>query len=390
MLKLVFVFHIYRVVLESEEDEVVYFLNHGAELGGSTALEEHLAEAYSSERVPYVTPLHMCVPERAIQILLVLGRVSMSAEDITKEEALVSRDSPTLPEETEPSGAKANEESGNTFPPREHHLMTTRELQLYWNKEKYGGKPVRLLFEIQSARIAEDYLSKFVMYKIVIIKMGSFDKKKVFIERRYSDFERLHKNLLKCFKDEMEDVVFPKKILMGNLTREIINKRMVELRDYLAELYMIRCVHKSMEYIEFFIQPELEEGYSCIRGGQYSKAFEIIQNVLYLQEKLTEHCPLMLVPTLCGLVVCHKDMDQLQEAHEVGLKALELLHRHPGHKYYIPLLDTLISLAYKLGKDFISLREKIENEEKARQGFEHTMITLKELVVQELVHSEKR
>nr|DBA17042.1 TPA: hypothetical protein GDO54_002557 [Pyxicephalus adspersus] len=268
--------------------------------------------------------------------------------------------------------------------------MTTRELQLYWQKEKYDGKPIKLLFQIQSTRIAEDYLSKFVMYKIVIIKTGSFDGKKVFIERRYSDFETLHRNLLKDFKDEMEDVIFPKKILIGNLTEEIIRMRMIALKDYLDELYAIRCVRKSSQFVMFFIKSDLGEGYSCIRGGQYKRAMEIFQQVLYLQEKLVEHYPVMMVSTLCALVVCHKDMDELEKAYEIGLKALELLDKHPKHRYYNPLLDTMISLAYKLGKDFLSLREKIENGENktTRSSFEGEMVTLKELVVKERVNTE--
>ncbi|XP_040184638.1 sorting nexin-20 [Rana temporaria] len=311
----------------------------------------------------------------------------MSAEGSMEDEPLSIRDSPTLPEEAEHSGNAVNDESNkdNNSPPREHHLMTTRELQLYWQKEKYDGKPVRLLFQIHSTRIAEDFLSKFVLYKIVIIKTGSFDGKKVFIERRYSDFERLHRNLLKDFKDEMEDVVFPKKILMGNLTEEIIRMRMIALKDYLGELYAIKYVRKSCQFVTFFIESELGEGYSCIRGGQYKKATETLEQVLYLQEKLVDHCPIMMVTTLCALVVCHKDMDQLEKAYETGMKALELLQKHPRHRYYNPLLDTLISLAYKLGKDFLSLREKFENgENKAtRSSFEGEMITLKELVVKE-------
>ncbi|KAM5138472.1 sorting nexin-20 isoform 1-T2 [Mantella aurantiaca] len=318
----------------------------------------------------------------------------MSAEGSMENIPFSMHNLPTLQEETEHSENTENDESNENqpkenknSPPREHHLMTTRELQLYWQKEKYDGKPVRLLFQIQSTRIAEDFLSKFVMYKIVIIKTGSFDGKKVFIERRYSDFERLHRNLLKDFKDEMEDVVFPKKVLMGNLNEDIIRMRMVALRDYLGELYAIKCVRKSCQYVAFFVESELQEGYSCIRGGQYNRAIETLQQVLYLQEKLIEHCPILMVPTLCGLVVCHKDMDQLENAYDVGLKAVELLQKHPRHRYYNPLLDTLISLAYKLGKDFLSLREKLENGENrtSRNSFVGEMITLKELVVKEMV-----
>lgn len=313
----------------------------------------------------------------------------------SRESDRIRSNLPTLPEEVEHSINKTNEtdeenpqsdSSSDDSSARHHHLMTTKELQLYWKKEKFEGKPVKLLFQIQSTRIAEDFLSKFVMYQIVIIKTGSFDEKKVFIERRYSDFESLHRNLLKDFREEMEDVVFPKKVLMGNLTKEMISKRMPALQDYLGELYAIRCVRKSQKYTEFFIEPELEEGYSCIRGGQYSTAMGLFQQVSYLQEKLVEHCPTLLVPSLCALVVCYKDMNQSEMAYDVGMKAIELLEKHTMHRYYMPLLDTLISLAYKIGKDYMPLREKLQmNEMKVRRTFDFEMPTLKELVVKEYV-----
>ncbi|XP_069824536.1 sorting nexin-20 [Dendropsophus ebraccatus] len=323
------------------------------------------------------------------------AKTHKKGNETVDEDGQVISDSPTLSEEAGHSQNEAQETdeahpqsenpSGDS-PARYHHLMTTRELQLYWKKEKYEGKPVKLLFQIQSTRIAEDFLSKFVMYQIVIIKMGSFDGKKVFIERRYSDFESLHRNLLKDFKEEMEDVVFPKKVLMGNLTEEMISKRMMALKDYLGELYALKCVRKSQKYIQFFIEPELVEGYSCIRGGQYSRAMGIFQQVVYLQEKLVEHSPTLLVPTLCALVVCHKDLNQSEMAYEVGMKAVELLEKHPMHRYYMPLLDTLISLAYKIGKDYMALREKAHiHEMKVKRTFDFEMPTLKELVVQEYV-----
>lgn len=41
--------------------------------------------------------------------------------------------------------------------------MTTRELQEYWRNEKGCWKPVKLLFEVASARIEERKVSKFVV-----------------------------------------------------------------------------------------------------------------------------------------------------------------------------------------------------------------------------------
>uniref|UniRef100_A0A803JUG3 PX domain-containing protein n=1 Tax=Xenopus tropicalis TaxID=8364 RepID=A0A803JUG3_XENTR len=227
----------------------------------------------------------------------------------------------------------------------------------------------------------------YEVYQIVIIRTGSFDENNVFIERRYSDFEKLHRTLLKEFKEEMEDVVFPKKVLIGNFTTDMISKRMLCLKNYLDELYAIKYIRWSKIYIDFFLDPELDEGYSCLRGGQYKKATEIFQQIVCLQEKLIQHCSILIVPPLCALVVCHKDLEDLQKAYEVGIHALTLVEKHPGHKYYIPLLETLISLAYKLGKDFLSLREKFDiGKSRMMKGLEIEMFTLKEVAVRERLH----
>uniref|UniRef100_A0A8D0FT96 Sorting nexin 20 n=1 Tax=Strix occidentalis caurina TaxID=311401 RepID=A0A8D0FT96_STROC len=119
------------------------------------------------------------------------------------------------------------------------------------------------------------------------------------IERRYSDFEKLHRNLLEEFSEEMEDVTFPKKTLTGNFTEEIINERKLAFKDYLRLLYSMKYIRRSKKFIDFLTRPELQEAYGCLRGGQYTKALEILLEVIGLQERLTRGNPLSIVPTLC-------------------------------------------------------------------------------------------
>ncbi|XP_048371928.1 sorting nexin-20 [Sphaerodactylus townsendi] len=262
--------------------------------------------------------------------------------------------------------------------------MTTKELQEYWRNEKRNYRAVKVLFEIPSARIVEKAFAKYVKYQIIIIQTGSFDSNRSIIERRYSDFERLHADLLKAFYDEMEDVPFPKKILTGNFTEDIIMERKLAFQDYLRLLYSMGCIQTSSTFIDFLIGPEMEEGYSCLRGGQYTKALEIFLQVVPLQEKLIKHRPILLVPTLCAILICHKDLDNSRSAYEFGEKALHRLQNYPNNRYFMPLLETMISLAYELGKDFVSLQEKLE-ERRAKKG-PRKAATLKELAVQEYVH----
>ncbi|XP_012883341.1 PREDICTED: sorting nexin-20 [Dipodomys ordii] len=160
--------------------------------------------------------------------------------------------------------------------PSSNSSMTTRELQESWQKEKGHWKPVKLLFEIASARIEERKLSKIVLYQIVVVQTGSFDSGPAVVERRYSDFEQLHRSLRKAFAEEMEDVAFPRKRLAG---------------------------------------------------------------------------------------------------------ALRCLQARESHRYYGPLLDAMVHLAYALGKDFVSLQARLE-ESRLRRPADRS-VTLKELTVRE-------
>ncbi|XP_078525535.1 sorting nexin-20 isoform X3 [Lissotriton helveticus] len=222
------------------------------------------------------------------------------------------------------------------------------------------------------------------MYQVIIIKTGSFDESKSIIERRYSDFEKLHRTLLRDFKEEMEEIVFPRKRVTGNFTEEMINERKLALQDYLGALYSVRCIRRSADFIDFFTKPQLEEAYSCLRGGQYADALDIFLHMLNLQEKLSRHCPDLTVPTLCAILVCHRDLQNLADAFSVGEKALLLLHNHHGHEYYMPLLEAMIILAYQLGKDYVELQEKLREGESRKDQLR--AVTLKELAVQEYMH----
>ncbi|XP_054310931.1 sorting nexin-20 isoform X3 [Pongo pygmaeus] len=262
--------------------------------------------------------------------------------------------------------------------------MTTRELQQYWQNEKCRWKHVKLLFEIASARIEERKVSKFVVYQIIVIQTGSFDNNKAVLERRYSDFAKLQKALLKTFREEIEDVEFPRKHLTGNFAEEMICERRRALQEYLGLLYAIRCVRRSREFLDFLTRPELREAFGCLRAGQYPRALELLLRVLPLQEKLTAHCPAAAVPALCAVLLCHRDLDRPAEAFAAGERALQRLQAREGHRYYAPLLDAMIRLAYALGKDFVSLQERLEESQLRRPT--PRGITLKELTVREYLH----
>lgn len=278
-------------------------------------------------------------------------------------------------------GPEADPDAAAAGSPSAHSGMTTRELQEYWRGEKGVQKPVRLLFEIASARIEEGTLSRFVMYQVVVIQTGSFDSAKAVLERRYSDFQALQRGLLRAFPEEMEDVAFPRRQLLGSLAPALVAARARALGEYLRQLYGLRCARRSRELLDFLTRPELREAFGCLRAGQYARALAALGRALPLQERLTGHCPAAAVPALCAALVCHRELERPLEAFAAGERALERLRAREGHRYYAPLLDAMVRLAYALGKDFVSLQQRLEDCQLRRPG--PRGLTLKELAVRE-------
>ncbi|XP_050955480.1 sorting nexin-20 [Labeo rohita] len=262
--------------------------------------------------------------------------------------------------------------------------LTTGELQQHWRAVKQEFRSVKLLFDIPTTRIIDQKISKYVVYQIVVIRSGSYDFERVAIERRYSDFLHLHQELLQDFTEEMEDIVMPRKKMTGNFSEENIAERRVALRDYLTQLYSLRCVRKSQAFQAFFTHKELKTAYDLLRGGRFSRALEGFQKVLVLQEKLSSHNPTLVVPTLCAILVCQRDLDDFDAAFQTGRRALPTVRRYELWQYRGPLLEALVDLGYSLGLPVAQLQDELTRVQDSPNG-QVSEMSLKELVVQEFV-----
>ncbi|XP_059402175.1 sorting nexin-20-like [Carassius carassius] len=262
--------------------------------------------------------------------------------------------------------------------------LTTAELQQHWRAVKREFRSVKLLFDIPTARIIEQTITKYVVYQVVVIRSGSYDCERVAIERRYSDFLHLHQELLLDFSEEMEDIVMPRKKIRGNFSEENIAERRVALRDYLTQLYSLRFVRKSQAFLAFFTHKELKPAYDLLRGGRFSRALEGLQKVLVLQEKLSSHNPTLVVPTLCAILVCQRDLEDFDAAFQTGRRALPTVRRYELQQYQGPLLEALVDLGYSLGLPVAQLQDELTRMQDLPNG-QVSEMTLKELVVQEFV-----
>ncbi|XP_076863699.1 sorting nexin-20 [Brachyhypopomus gauderio] len=260
--------------------------------------------------------------------------------------------------------------------------LTTGELQQHWRAVKQKMRSTKLLFEIPSTRIAQHDTSRYVVYQIVVIRSGSYDRKCAAIERRYSDFFNLHQQLLQDFSQELEEVTLPRKKLLRNFSEENIAERRVALCDYLAQLYARRCVRRSPAFMAFFTHPELKTSYDLLRGGRFSHALEALQSAFELQEKLSVHDPTLLVPTMCALLVCHRDLGHVDAAFQTGHRALPTVRRYGLCRYHGPLLQAMVHLGFQLEHPVAQLQDELMKVQNSPRG-PVSLVTLKELVVQE-------
>ncbi|XP_038658967.1 sorting nexin-21 isoform X2 [Scyliorhinus canicula] len=204
-------------------------------------------------------------------------------------------------------------------------------------------------------------LGHSVAYTIHVIKLGSFDDNRALIIRRYTDFAKLNVELRKHFKEEMGNVVFPKKIIRRNFTHETIAKRSRAFEQYLQHIHSIADIRRSKVFLEFFYLRDLKAGQGLLRGGMCEDAVETLVNAFHLQQKLcslnTEH----LLFTQTSISVCYQELDRLEEAQEYCEQALQTINSQENHPLLVPLLHSNIRLSWKIAKD------KRESEAKLQQ-----------------------
>lgn len=263
--------------------------------------------------------------------------------------------------------------------------LTTKELQQNWKRAKQNERPVRLLFEVPTSRVVEQVLNKHVVYQIVVMRSGSFDSRRVSVERRYSDFLRLHHKLLEEFDEELEDVVLPRKRLTGNFNPENILERRLALQDYLAKLFATRCVRHSSHFADFFTEQEQRQAHVLLRAGQFTAALELLQSVLEIQEKLLPwQKSTLTVPALAAIAVCHRDLDEPEQAFSAAQRALPPVRRYGLKHYRAPLLELLVDMGYQLGRPVAQLQDELTALRNGERG-EVCFRSLKEVVIHKFI-----
>lgn len=181
---------------------------------------------------------------------------------------------------------------------------------------------------------------------------GSTDSQPAQISRRYSDFERLHRNLQRQFRGPMAGISFPRKRLRQNFTAETIARRSRAFEQFLGHLQAVPELRHAADLQDFFVLPELRRAQSLTCTGLYREALALWANAWQLQAQLGIPCgPDRRLLTLAGLAVCHQELEDAGEARACCERALQLLGAESPHPLLAPFLEAHVRLSWRLGLD---------------------------------------
>lgn len=174
---------------------------------------------------------------------------------------------------------------------------------------------------------------KYVNYTVLIKRVPGLETKPAVIERRYSDFLSFYLSIKKRHPLLLKDVAFPKKILIGNFSAEVIAERSMAFQNFLAYSLSVPEIRSSKEFAAFLYYPELQEAKRCLQQIHLEEAANLFENVYFILDKLAVHSgkpSTQLVHTLCCLTGCLNALDNTVEAKKMAIRTFEILFENDG------------------------------------------------------------
>lgn len=186
------------------------------------------------------------------------------------------------------------------------------------------------------------------------------DSDKAIVEKRYSEFYKLYKELKKKYSNLMKSIEFPEKKLYGNLKGTVISDRSRLLQDFIRNIHESEEMRTSENFKNFFYIQSLKQGCRQISGGRFESALNYFLNGFHLQQKLALDSTDEVVATLGGIVECYLSLKSFEEAIRYSNAALELIGNDNSNKYLLPLLQSLKNTYTWLGEDASSVERRLK------------------------------
>ena len=198
------------------------------------------------------------------------------------------------------------------------------------------------------------------------------------IERRFSDFEDLHKRLKKECPNAVRNIKFPRKTILRLTLNESI-ERGRHLGKYLMFVAHQKNVLKSVAFQHFFFIPHLKEATKMLKCENYKKSYQEYLLAYQLQKKLNSDSQ-DIIPTMCGVVETSKNLRDFKSVDSFGTECLLLLNYDVSNPYLLPLLHSVIDARRRMHLDVDNLQLKLRECDK-KESHDSEIETLRELAV---------
>lgn len=161
---------------------------------------------------------------------------------------------------------------------------------------------LRFCFEIPFARVMPTLdnlntnVKKYIIYDVSICQdtrisaensIKSNDEPAIIIERRYTDFRTLYDGLRKDHAPLLAGVQFPKKVLMGNFSSDLIADRSGMFEMFLDHIVASSVLRESMEFLNFLQAKELSKACQLLDERRNEQAVPILENCFRLLNKVS-------------------------------------------------------------------------------------------------------
>ncbi|CAK1602986.1 unnamed protein product [Parnassius mnemosyne] len=227
-----------------------------------------------------------------------------------------------------------------------------------------------LKFEIVSSRTVEggDKEKKFVAYMLQVRQdltdSRVFDPDPANVERRYSHFLDLYNGLKKDYPALLNNVSFPRKIVMGNFDPNLISTRCSAFESLLNLIATESRLRDSPAAIAFFQDIELKEAKRLIDESKFDQALSVLETSFKLLNKVYTDRSRVVLSVLCRIVACAGSSGgalagPVERWAQLALRRYEAVSDSDLLLIYVPLLHTCISIWETLGRDKTKLIEEL-------------------------------
>ncbi|KAG1709766.1 Sorting nexin-21 [Nymphon striatum] len=221
----------------------------------------------------------------------------------------------------------------------------------------------KIIFDVISAHTVNDPgKKKYVSYTILIKTSPGLDNCPAVIERRYSDFLYMYRNLRKSYPN-LQEFPFPKKAVMGNFTADIITERSSSFYSFLTFINSQNELRNSKHFADFLHNKEIIRAQKLIKLGSLDDACPLLENAVFLQQKFNADRSYQIFWTLCLLVACLNSAENMVDAQKYAQVAI---NQTDGDTFldsplYLPLLQLSIHIWWSLGMEKKDLERRLSN-----------------------------